>query len=116
MTIQVLPDVDGVRVLNATGELDVVSVTPLLSELGGWVAGAGGIVLDLTDVTFFDSFGVHLVDALAREASTHGAAFRIVAPKGTVVHRVLEIVGLADEVLPDRAAAAAAVRPGDTSS
>ncbi|MCW2620463.1 MAG: anti-sigma factor antagonist, partial [Frankiales bacterium] len=101
-----------VRVLQAAGELDIVSVTPLLAQLDEWTAGAAGVVLDLTDVTFFDSFGVHLVDALARQASVHGAAFRIVAPKGTAVHRVLEIVGLAEQALPDRLAAVTAVRPG----
>jgi anti-anti-sigma factor len=111
VTIETLPDDAGVRVLLGTGELDILSVTPLLPQLEGWVAGAGGVVLDLAEVSFFDSFGVHLVDALARHCHAQGAGFRVVAPPGMMVRRVLEIVGLAGLALPDRASATAAVTP-----
>jgi anti-anti-sigma factor len=111
MSVDALPDVGGVRVLRARGELDVHSVTPLMAHLDQWVSSARGVVLDLTEVEFFDSYGVHLVDALARRSAAEGAAFRLVAAPGTMVRRVLEIVGLAGDVLPDREAAMAAVQP-----
>lgn len=112
MTVQPLPDRGGVRVLRADGELDVVSVPPLLTTAGSFVEGADGVVLDLSAVTFFDSSGVRLVDRLSREASRAGAAFRVVAPSTSAARRVLDLVGLAallaDE---DLETAVAATRP-----
>lgn len=111
MRLQALPDEDGVRVLRAEGELDVISVPPVLASTASLVQGAHGVVLDLSRVTFFDSSGVRLVDRLSREAARVRAAYRVVAPSGSTARRVLELVGLAtllaDEDLP---AALAAVR------
>jgi anti-anti-sigma factor len=112
VTVKALPDHGGVRVLQADGDLDVLAVPALLTDAASLVAGARGVVLDLSAVTFFDSSGVRLVDRLAREASRAGAAYRVVAPAGGPARRVLELVGLAallaDE---DLASAVAAVRP-----
>lgn len=113
MTVQALPDEDGVRVLRAEGELDVLSAVPALDDVTSLVQGARGVVLDLSRVTFFDSSAVRLVDRLARAAARAGAAYRVVAPSGSPARRVLEVVGmaglLADE---DLATALAAVRRG----
>lgn len=112
MTLRQLPDEGGVRVLRGEGELDVATVPPLLDGSAELVAGARGVVLDLTAVTFCDSSGVRLVDRLSREASRAGAPYRVVAPAGSPSRRVLELVGLAallaDEDLPT---ALASVRP-----
>jgi anti-sigma B factor antagonist len=93
-----------VLVLRGTGELDAAVVPDLLDDVAAMVAGAPGVVLDLTDVTFFDSSGVRLVDRLARTCAETGAGFRVVAPTGGPARRVLEIVGMAgplvDEDLP----------------
>jgi anti-sigma B factor antagonist len=104
---------DGVCVLRATGELDVLSVPSVLPEVAALVAGAAGVVLDLTGVDFFDSSGVRLVDRLARECGRSGVPFRIAAPADCAARRVLEIVGMAGpQVARDLPAALAAVRAG----
>lgn len=112
MTVQPLPDDGGVRVLRADGELDITTAPPLLAAADTLVAGARGVVLDLSAVTFFDSSAVRLVDRLSRAAAAADARFRVVAPSGSTARRVLELVGLAallvDEDLPT---AAATVRP-----
>jgi anti-anti-sigma factor len=59
------------------------------------------VVLDLTDVTFFDSSGVRLVDHVTRECDRTATPLRVVAPPGTPTRRVLEIVGLSDELVTD---------------
>ncbi|MCW2681830.1 MAG: anti-sigma factor antagonist spoIIAA-2 [Frankiales bacterium] len=109
MTVQQLPDDDGVRVLRAEGELDILTAPPILEEAAALVHGARGVVLDLSAVAFCDSSGVRLVDRLSREASRAGSRFRVVAPTGTPSRRVLELVGLAallaDEDLPRALAA-----------
>ncbi|MCU1692020.1 MAG: anti-sigma factor antagonist [Frankiales bacterium] len=112
MTVETLPDVGGVRVLRADGELDITTVPPVLAAAASLVAGAQGLVLDLSAVTFFDSSGVRLVDRLSREASRAGARYKVVAPSGSTPRRVLELVGfaalLAEE---DLQAALASVQP-----
>lgn len=111
MTLEQLPDDDGVRVLRVQGELDVVSAPPLLDGAAALAEGARGVVLDLSEVTFCDSSGVRLVDRLSREAARAGAAFRVVAPAGSPALRVLELVGLAALLAdPDLPTALAAVR------
>lgn len=112
MTVQPLPDQDGVRVLRADAELDATTVPPLLAAVPTLVAGAQGLVLDLSAVTFFDSAGVRLVDRLSRESARVGARFRVVAPTGTTGRRVLELVGFAAVLaVEDLQTARAAVQP-----
>ncbi|PPK93114.1 anti-anti-sigma factor [Kineococcus xinjiangensis] len=116
MGVEVLPGPDGraggVEVLRARGELDVGVVLPVLERLPEWVAGASGVVLDLTEVTFCDSSGVRLVDRLARECARCGAAFRVVAPPGSAARLILDLVGMSDGLaLDDLPAAVAAVGP-----
>ena len=102
MTLVPLPDrADGVRLLCASGELDVVVAPALHPDVPALVESARGDVLDLSQVTFFDSSGVRLVDRLARECGRVQAQFRVVAPPGSVSRRVLELVGLAPDLARD---------------
>ena len=113
MSVHAQPDrAGGVRVLVGTGELDVAALPPVLPTVPGLVAGAAGVVLDLTAVTFFDSSGVRLVDALARACGESGAPFRVVAPHRVLARRVLEIVGLVDGLVEDDLDAAVAAVSG----
>ena len=117
MTLQVLPERgDGVRLVCAQGELDVAVVPALLSDVARLVAGASGVVLDLSDVTFFDSSGVRLVDRMSRECGRRATPIRVVAPPGTHTRRVLELVSLCDELVADDLTEALealeALRPG----
>jgi len=102
VTLVPLPDrADGVRLLCASGELDVVVAPALLPDVPTLVEAARGVVLDLSQVTFFDSSGVRLVDRLARECGRAQTQFRVVAPPGSVSRRVLELVGLAADLARD---------------
>jgi anti-sigma B factor antagonist len=92
---------DGVRILRAAGELDIAVVPAMLPGVPALVAGASGVVLDLTAVHFFDSSGVRLVDHLLRECARDGATLKVVAPPGHRARRVLEIVGMAGGLLAD---------------
>jgi len=92
LTLDVAGD-RGARVLRMRGELDMAVAPGLLPRVPDLVAGAPGVVLDLSAVTFFDSAGVRLVDRLARECGRAGARFAVVATPGTTPARVLDIVG-----------------------
>jgi anti-sigma B factor antagonist len=108
MTLETVRDDSGIRVLRAAGDLDVAVVPALLPEVAALVAGAAGVVLDLTDVTFFDSSGVRLVNRLSRTCARDGVPFRVVAPAGRPARRVLEIVGMAGPLVADDLLAAVA--------
>jgi anti-anti-sigma factor len=101
MTVETTDAGDGVVLLHGSGELDIAVVPDLLPTVGPAVAGARAVVLDLTDVTFFDSSGVRLVDRLVREAARAGATLKVVAPRGGPVRRVLELVGMAGPFVVD---------------
>lgn len=100
MTVEVLRD-DAVRVLRISGDLDILIAPPLLDRVAGWVHGARAVVLDLSDVAFFDSSGVRLVDRFWRECGGAGAGLRVVAPHGGRARRVLEVVGMADRLVSE---------------
>ena len=103
--------IEGVRLLHAVGDLDVARAPALLEDVQALAGGVAGLVVDLSDVTFFDSAGIRLVDRLARECDRTGAAFRVVAPPGSRCRRLLELVGMAGAMTADdRAAAVEAVR------
>ena len=103
MTIFALsePGPAATRVLHASGELDIAGVPALLAQVPALLEGAGAVVLDLRDVTFFDSSGVRLVDAIARRCALQGAPLAAVAPRQHPARRVLEMVGMADGLVVD---------------
>lgn len=101
MTLEVVPAPDGVRLLRAHGELDVLATEELTRDAARLAGGTGPLVLDLSLVTFFDSAGVRFVDWLARECARTGWPFRVVAPKGTRARRVLDVVGLSKGLATD---------------
>jgi anti-anti-sigma factor len=92
LTVDVVGD-RGTRVLRVRGELDIAVAPGLLPRVPDLVAGAPGVVLDLTAVSFLDSAGVRLVDHLARECGRIAVPFVVVATPGTTPARVLDIVG-----------------------
>jgi anti-sigma B factor antagonist len=102
MTIDVVDGPgNGPRLVRAAGEFDVGTVPALLPQVRGLVAGATGVVLDLTAVTFLDSSGVRFVDRLAKECGSLKTPFRVVVPPGHRVRRVLEIVGFGPPLVAD---------------
>lgn len=102
MTVEHVSSPDGaLRLLRASGELDVLGVAPLREQVPDLVKGATAVVLDLCDVTFFDSSGVRLVDELLRACTDSGAGFRVVAPPGSRSRRVLDLVGMSDGLAED---------------
>lgn len=60
---------------------------------------AGPVLLDLGDLTFLDSAGVHALDALLREARREGHRLTVRPELRPTVRQVLEMTRLL-EVLP----------------
>lgn len=101
-------DVAAARVLALSGEIDVLAAPAVAAELPALLDGPDAVVLDLSEVTFFDSSGVRLVDQVARACDARSVPWRIVSPPGSSNRRLLDLVGMVGpQVLDDREAALA---------
>ena len=83
--------------VRVTGELDIATTPQLERTLRGPEAQAQLVVLDLTELTFIDSSGVHaIVDASVR---ARDAGRRLIFLRGSsAVDRMLELAEVAGEV------------------
>ena len=84
-------------VLSVHGEIDL-GTAPVLREALSWVLEhrTGPVVVDLSEVSFMDSTGVHvLLDALEL-LRPENRRLAIVCREGGQVHRVLALLGLLD--------------------
>lgn len=84
-------------VLSVHGEVDL-GTAPVLREALSWVLEhrAGPVAVDLSEVSFMDSTGVHvLLDTLER-LKLENRRLAIVCREGGQVHRVLGLLGLLD--------------------
>ena len=86
-------EVHGVSVAIVEGEVDLAVVERIGTELEPVSDAPAPLVVDLSDVSYLDSAGVHLLFKLAGRREAAGGATRIVAPAGAV-RRVLELTGV----------------------
>jgi anti-anti-sigma factor len=95
--IDVEPLRDAVRVCPC-GELDLATVGVLREQVDDLIAaGFKRLVLDLGELTFFDSTGMHLVLELVDGSRSDGWQLAVV--DGTApVRRVFEVTGLRDVI------------------
>ena len=80
-----------------TGEFDI-SGRELADEVLAKANGARKVVLDLSELDFIDSMGIHFVVTAHQAAQAEGREFTIVRG-GPEVDRIFKLVGLGD-VLP----------------
>jgi anti-anti-sigma factor len=84
---------DEVVVARLTGELDISGAQTTGQRIAEAVSSsARGVVVDMTDLEFIDSSGVSMLFELARRVGSRRQELRVVAPAGTPVARVLQIV------------------------
>jgi anti-sigma B factor antagonist len=106
--------VGATAVVTIDGELDSQRAETLRGALLEAAApDVVALLLDLSEVTYLDSAGVHLLLELDRALSRRGQALHLVRPQRRTPAYVLEITGLADGIAvhPDLAAALAVVEP-----
>ena len=86
-------EVRGVNVAIVQGEIDLAAVDRIGAELEPVAGVPTPLAVDLSEVSYLDSAGVHLIFKLARRHQEAGGVTRIVAPGGAV-RRVLELTGV----------------------
>ena len=103
---------EGVVIARLVGEIDLANARAIGSLVAGAVPNdAAGVVLDLSDTTYLDSSGVHLVFELSERLSGRQQRLALAVPEGSRIRRVLDLVNvqaaLPVELTVDAAAAAA---------
>jgi anti-sigma B factor antagonist len=91
---------DSVLIASVEGEIDASNAAELRLALSDRLpSSASALVLDLTEVTYIDSSGVHLMFDLGRRLAARRQAMRLVVPEGAPMMRVLELCAV-DSVAP----------------
>jgi anti-anti-sigma factor len=113
--VTVHPDRATVRVV-PSGELDAASRSVLAAHLDDlWKAGWADIVVDLRELTFMDSSGVHLLLQHHLRASETGARFGIIDGRPPVA-RTLQLCGVHEILTQVHPADQASRRNGQTTT
>ena len=99
-----------ITVVALDGELDL-SVLDVLEEAIGGLDDPAGVVIDLSELAFVDSAGIHALTAAREGLVEAGTPSALVVTPGSNVERILEMTGLLERLAsqPDRASALAAV-------
>jgi anti-sigma B factor antagonist len=108
----------GVSVVEVGGDVDLVAGGPIFAILDAEVARCqDGIVVDLTDATFFGSTGISVLLDAATRARDRGVGLVVAAGHLTVL-RPLGITGVVEllTIRPTVDLAVAALRPGRTAT
>ena len=101
---------DDLVVVVLTGEIDLSNATELEGAILETVPnGAGGLVLDASQLGYLDSSGVRLLLSVAGRLSWRGQGFALASPTGSRCRRVLSLAGVegafpVEESVPDAAA------------
>jgi anti-sigma B factor antagonist len=85
------------RSLRVTGELDLASASELSAALAPLVAEPGDVTIDVSELSFIDSSGVHALTKGAEALADRGA-IRLVHPSAPV-RSVLDMTGLSEQFL-----------------
>ena len=84
-------DRDGISVVAVAGEIDMTCDEPIRAALAAqFDRRPAGLVLDLSDIGFFGSTGVHLVVEAVARSRHHGVAFAVASTRRAVL-RTLDI-------------------------
>jgi anti-anti-sigma factor len=86
---------EGVVIARLVGEIDLANARAIGSLVAGAVPNdADGVVLDLSDTTYLDSSGVHLVFDLNERLRERQQRLVLAIPEGSRVRRVLDLVNV----------------------
>ena len=97
---------DSTEIVAVSGDVDLATVDVLRAQLTSALQRGDKVVLDLREVSFMDTQGLAAVIEAERSSAASGTQFVVVrAP--AAVHRLFEMIGLADRltVVDDPAAA-----------
>jgi anti-sigma B factor antagonist len=89
------------------GEIDLANAPQIGREIVRQTGAARAVLLDLTEVSFLDSSGVRLLDALVGDLDDQGTPIRLVVGESGAARMILQLCAFRDDLLAgdlDRAA------------
>jgi anti-sigma B factor antagonist len=89
------------HVARLEGEIDLSNAAGLGAEIAAALGGAGGLVVDLSAVTYFDSTGMRMLDSLVGACQEAGIRLCVVAPDRNPARFVLRICAWPDGMLAE---------------
>ena len=90
---------DGVVIACIVGEVDLSNADQLRKGLVGSMTNeAFGLVIDLSDVAYLDSAGIHVLYEIREQLKKRGQGLRLVVPPGAPAGKALEIAGVRSAV------------------
>ena len=96
------------ELVSLTGEIDLANAPDIGRAIVQRVTSAGKVLIDLTTVSFLDSAGVRLLDALIGDLTDHGTETRLVVGERGAVRMTLQLCAFRQDLLAtdlERAAA-----------
>lgn len=109
---------DGVVIARLKGELDMSNAADLRAAIAEATPNdAMGVVLDLSEVTYVDSAGIHLLYRLGENLRDRGQTLRVVIPADSAANDTLRLAGIKRhvDVVEELEAAVRAVETAGTS-
>ena len=89
---------NGSLLVRLRGEIDLSNSHQLHQQLELVVEGWPRVVLDLAELEYLDSQGLHLIKQLCDKVDKDGAELQVVAPPDSFARQVLEMARMGDYV------------------
>ncbi|GIF26472.1 hypothetical protein Ate02nite_92020 [Paractinoplanes tereljensis] len=96
------------QLVSLTGEIDLANAGEIGKTIVDRLNDGGKVLIDLTTVSFLDSAGVRLLDALVGDLLMHGTRTRLVVGERGAARMTLQLCAFREDVLTtdlERAAA-----------
>ncbi len=94
-----LIDEGRVVIARLAGELDLSNTANIGGALGEHIPnGALGLVLDLSELEYLDSAGIHLIYELREKLRARGQTLQLVIPADSPAHDALRLAGVSGHV------------------
>jgi len=87
------------ELVRVAGEIDLANAPAIGRQIVAHVTEAGAVLIDLTAVSFLDSAGVRLLDALVGNLDDHGKAIRLVVGETGAARMTLQLCAFRDDLL-----------------
>jgi anti-anti-sigma factor len=82
-----------------TGEIDMANAADIGKAIVSRINEAGKVLIDLTTVSFLDSAGVRLLDALVGDLLAHGTPVRLVVGERGAARMTMQLCAFREDVL-----------------
>ena len=90
-----------VDVIHLTGEIDMSNAADIGRAIAVSAAESGAVLIDLTTVSFLDSAGVRLLDAVVGDLIQAGVPIRLVVGERSAARMTLQLCAFREDLLAD---------------